>query len=108
MLFLTCLIQGLSTKLRELMQERTITVKNVNGIHCRPSSAIVRVAMPFKSVMTAKGSGGSANIKSMIEIITLALHCGDDVTVTADGEDEVAAIEAIATAFETIYDYPDK
>ena len=90
------------------MQERTITVKNINGIHCRPSSAIVRAAMPYKSSMTAKGSGGSANIKSMIEIITLALHCGDDVTVTADGEDELDAVETIAAAFETIYDYPDK
>ena len=90
------------------MQEKFVTVKNINGIHCRPSSAIVKVAMGFKSIMTAKGSGGSANLKSMIEIITLALHCGDDVTLVTDGEDEIEAIEALAKAFETIYDYPDK
>ena len=108
MLFLTCLILGLSTKLRASMQEKTVTVKNINGIHCRPSSAIVRVAMPFKSSMTAQGSGGAANVKSMIELITLALHCGDDVRVKAEGEDEHEAVEAVAAAFAAIYDYPDK
>ena len=108
MLFLSCLIVEMSVKLRELMQEKTVTVKNINGIHCRPSSAIVKVAMGFKSTMTAKGGGGSANLKSMIEIITLAIHCGDEVTLVTDGEDEVEAIEALAKAFETIYDYPDK
>ena len=90
------------------MQERTVTVKNVNGIHCRPSSAIVKTAMPFKSAVSAKGADGSANVNSMIELITLALHCGDDVTVTAEGEDELEAVEAIAAAFAAIYDYPDK
>lgn len=90
------------------MQERTVIVKNINGIHCRPSSAIVRVAMSFKSSITAKGSGGAANVKSMIELITLALHCGDVVTVIAEGDDELEAVEAVATAFAAIYDYPDK
>ena len=91
------------------MEERTVTVKNINGIHCRPSSAIVRAAMPLKSAMTATSpSGSSANIKSMIEIITLALHSGDSVVLTADGEDEVDAIQIVADAFEAIYDYPDK
>jgi phosphotransferase system HPr (HPr) family protein len=90
------------------MEARTVEVKNINGIHCRPSSAIVRIAMKFKSDLVAKGSDGSANLKSMIEIITLALHCGDSVTIEAQGEDELEATEALALAFETIYDYPDK
>lgn len=90
------------------MQREIVTVVNINGIHCRPSSAIVKAAMQFKSDLRAKCDSGDANVKSMIEIITLALHSGDDVTLSADGEDEVAALEAIVKAFTTHYDYPDK
>ena len=90
------------------MQQKTVTVVNINGIHCRPSSAIVKVAMQYKSELIAECASGKANLKSMIEIITLALHCGDDVTVMTSGEDEEAAIEALAEAFTTHYDYPDK
>lgn len=90
------------------MQQNTVTVVNINGIHCRPSSAIVRVAMKYGSSLRVESDNGSANLKSMIEIITLAIHCGDSVNLTAEGDDEVEAIEAISDAFTTHYDYPDK
>ena len=90
------------------MQQNTVTVVNINGIHCRPSSAIVKEAMQYKSDLRAECASGSANLKSMIEIITLALHAGDEVTIVAEGEDEVAALEAVSEAFITHYDYPDK
>ena len=90
------------------MQQKTVKVENINGIHCRPSSAIVKAAFKYKSDLSAESASGKANLKSMIEIITLALHCGDEVTITADGEDELEAIEALAEAFVTHYDYPDK
>lgn len=90
------------------MPQKTVKVVNVNGIHCRPSSAIVKTAFKFKSVLKAESASGTANLKSMIEIITLALHCGDDVTISAEGEDETEALEALVEAFVTHYDYPDK
>jgi len=90
------------------MQSKTVVVQNINGIHCRPSSAIVREAMKYNSELRAECDAGNANLKSMIEIITLALHQGQEVTVHTDGEDEVAACEALAEKFATIYDYPDK
>ena len=90
------------------MQKKTVTVQNINGIHCRPSSAIVRAAMPFKSELRAECASGNANLKSMIEIITLALTQGADVTIITEGEDEVAALEMMCEKFTEIYDYPDK
>ena len=90
------------------MQQKTVKVVNINGIHCRPSSAIVKTAFKFKSDLKAESASGNANLKSMIEIITLALHSGDEVTLSAEGEDENEAIEALAEAFVTNYDYPDK
>ena len=90
------------------MVQKTVTVKNVNGIHCRPSTHIYKEAVKFSSDLRAVSpSGAGASLKSMLEIITLALHCGDDVTVQADGADENEALEAMCSSFEAIYDYPD-
>ena len=90
------------------MESKTVVVENINGIHCRPSSAIVRQAMKYKSELRAECAAGTANLKSMIEIITLALHQGQEVTISCEGEDESAALEALAAKFSEIYDYPDK
>lgn len=90
------------------MLQKTVTVVNIHGIHCRPSSAIVKEAMGLKSDIKVEAVNGSANVKSMIEIITLAIKPEEQVTITAEGEDEAEAVEKIATAFETVYDYPDK
>ena len=90
------------------MPENTVVVANVNGIHCRPSSVIVREAMGFSSDLFAEGNGTRANLKSMIEIITLALHQGDAVKLIAEGEDEVAALDRMCELFVEHFDYPDK
>ncbi len=79
----------------------------MNGIHCRPSTHIYKAAVQFSSDLRAEGASGSANLKSMIEIITLALHCGDSVSITAEGDDEQAALDVMCAAFEEHYDYPD-
>ena len=90
------------------MLQKTVTVVNIHGIHCRPSSAIVRAAMPCKAELKVEAANGTANLKSMIEIITLAIKPEEQVTITADGEDEAEAIEKISEAFTAVYDYPDK
>ena len=90
------------------MVQKTVTVQNVNGIHCRPSTHIYKEAVKYTSTLKAVSpSGGIANLKSMIEIITLALHCGDDVTVEAEGPDEAEALEAMCRSFQAIYDYQE-
>ena len=89
------------------MVQKSVIVKNMNGIHCRPSTHIYKAAVKFSSVLKAEGASGSANLKSMIEIITLALHCGDSVSITAEGDDEEGALVALCAAFEEHYDYPE-
>jgi phosphocarrier protein HPr len=90
------------------MPSQEVTVNNMNGIHCRPSSVIVRAAMAFKSDLRAECANGSANLKSMIEIITLALHAGDSATLFAEGSDADVALAEMVKCFTDIYDYPDK
>ena len=90
------------------MKETSVTIQNINGIHCRPSSAIVKEAVQFQSELKAVAKSGEANLKSMIEIITLALHHNDNVSIVANGPDEDHALQKMIQMFTQVYDYPDK
>ena len=90
------------------MVSKTVTVKNINGIQCRPSTHIYKEAVKYSSTLTSTApAGNKAGLKSMIEIITLALRCGDEVIIEAHGPDEAEALEALCRCFEAEYDYPE-
>jgi phosphocarrier protein HPr len=90
------------------MHSLPATVNNIHGIHCRPSSAIVKAAKEFDSELSIKSDQGDAILSSILDLISLGLHQGAVITVCAEGSDEVAAAEKIVECVEAIYDYPDK
>ena len=90
------------------MVKETVIIHNINGIHCRPSSVIVKAATSFKSTLRVSTAEGEANLKSMIEIITMAMHKGTKVTVFAEGSDEKAALKEMAMLLTKDFEYPDK
>ena len=59
----------------------------------------MKTACDFKSRITVEKSGASANAKSIMGLMLLAAAKGHTVTVTADGEDEAAALAAVAALF---------
>ncbi len=90
------------------MLTKTITVQNIHGIHCRPSSAIVKGAKAFSSDIFAEANGEKANLNNILELISMGLPQNSVVTISAEGEDQEHALETVCTLFEDIYDYPDK
>ena len=82
------------------MVEREVEVINSLGIHARPSSLIVQTALKYKSSISLKNNGVVADAKSIMSIMILAATCGSKVMITADGEDEQGAVDAIASLFE--------
>lgn len=90
------------------MYTTNATVNNIHGIHCRPSSAIVKGAKSFESSITVEANGESASLNNILELISLGLPQGATVSISADGPDEEAAALKIVELFEEIYDYPDK
>ena len=88
------------------MKSIKIQVVNRHGIHCRPSSVIVKEMMPFKSQLLVQGASGKADPRRILDLITLGLKCGDTATLSANGEDEAAAILRLETLFKTEFDVP--
>lgn len=82
------------------MYKRKTTVINRTGIHARPASVFVNEAKKFLSSITIcnlslQEQNNTANAKSIIKVLTLALSQGAEVEISADGPDEKAAVDAL-------------
>jgi phosphocarrier protein HPr len=82
------------------MTERIVTIKNRAGIHARPAALIVQTASKFKSKIYIEKNSDRINGKSIMGIITLGAGFGVELKLIADGEDEAAAVDALALLFD--------
>lgn len=81
------------------MKSATIIVINKLGLHARASSKLVMLANKFNSNITISKDNKIANAKSLMTVMMLAANKGSTLILSADGEDEEAAMEAITTLF---------
>ncbi len=83
---------------------RIVVVKNPQGLHARPADLLVRLASQFESVIEISKSGETVDCKSILSLLTLGAAAGTELSVSADGEDAVDAIQAIVELFESGFD----
>ncbi len=74
-------------------------IQDAVGIHARPAGILAKKAREFACDIRIEKDGKSADLKKLIATMGLCVHCGDTVTVTANGEDEEAAIAELETLF---------
>ncbi len=79
------------------MKELKYVIADPEGIHARPAGELVKAVKDFQSAITISKDGKSADAKRIIGIMGLAVKQGQEITVTAEGEDEASAIAAIDT-----------
>lgn len=77
------------------MITKKITVLNKLGIHARPAAQFVRVASRFQADVTVEKDDERVDGKSIMGLMMLAVGCGAEISVTADGTDEAEALAAI-------------
>lgn len=82
------------------MKSFTYTIKDELGIHARPAGQLVTEAKKFASTITLASGEKQANAARLMAVMALGVKCGYEVTVTAEGEDEDTAIEAMQKFFE--------
>ncbi len=86
------------------MTEKLITVKNRAGIHARPAAMIVQTAGQFDSRIYFKKDNEEINAKSIMGVITLGAAYNTEIIISADGDDEQDAVEAITRLFESRFE----
>ena len=77
------------------MTSRTVTVVNQLGMHARAAAKFVHLATQFQSRVVVSRQGRDMDGKSIMGLLLLAAARGTMVTITADGTDEDAAVDAL-------------
>jgi phosphocarrier protein HPr len=75
---------------------RELAIGNRLGLHARAAAQFVHTASRFRSRITAGRDGRVMDGKSILGILLLAASQGTAIEVTAEGEDEDQAMEALA------------
>ena len=77
------------------MMKKSMTIALKDGLEARPIAELVQVACQFDSEITLVSQEKRINAKSIMGMMSLELDNGDEMTVSADGADEEAAIRDI-------------
>lgn len=83
------------------MTTRSVVVVNQLGLHARAAARFVHLASRFESRVRIGRDGRDMDGKSILGILLLAAAKGTTVTITAEGQDERDALEALATLVES-------
>ena len=82
------------------MPEVRLRVLNKVGLHARPAVLFVKTAKKFSSNISVGKGGSWANAKSIIELLSLDVRCGDEIIVRAEGEDADKALSELKSLIE--------
>ena len=78
------------------MEKRDFHIIAETGIHARPATLLVQAASKFGSDVNLEYNGKSVNLKSIMGVMSHGVGQNADVTITAEGDDEKDALDAIA------------
>ena len=82
------------------MYARAVTLGNASGFHIRPATRFMEAASRFRSAVHVLKGERIADGKSAISLMLLEAPQGTQLTIQANGEDEVAAVEALVDLVE--------
>ena len=77
------------------MVTKNMTINIPTGLEARPVAIFVQVASQFESSIYVEVGTKRVNAKSIMGMMTLGLDVGEEVVVSATGNDEEAAIAEI-------------
>ena len=83
------------------MIERRVHVTNRLGLHARAAALLVRTANKFQSALRLErvDQTAAADAKSILSVLMLAAARGTELRATADGADEIDAMNALCELF---------
>ena len=77
------------------MITKKIQIQLQNGLEARPVAVLVQVASQYNSSIYVECDDRKVNAKSIMGMMTLGLTSGEDIMVSASGEDEQEALVAM-------------
>jgi phosphocarrier protein len=93
-------------QLVKTMIEKTATIQNEQGIHCRPASVILNEMKGYTGDIHIFADGRGAKLMSVMGLLGLGLERGRTITIRVDGPDEEAVCGSLVDLFEYNFDFP--
>ena len=86
------------------MVRRELEIKNKLGLHARAAAKFVRCSGQFSCQVTISRGDMCVDGKSIMGVLLLAAPQGSALKIVADGDDEEAAIAALAELVDAKFD----
>jgi len=80
---------------------QSVVVTNALGLHARAAARFVHLATRFESHIRVGRDAKTMDGKSIMGILLLAAARGTTITISADGADEAAAVQALVELVES-------
>lgn len=77
------------------MTSKKVIVRKESGLHARPGSDLVNLAMTFKSDIYLIKGDKRINAKEVLEILSADINFNDEITIEVNGADEKEALKTL-------------
>ena len=77
------------------MISREMEIKIPSGLDPSTIALFIQIASQYDSSVYVEGKNKKVNAKSIMGMMTLGLDAGEEITLSANGDDENAAMESI-------------
>ena len=95
-------------KAKSLLTKGEVKIVNELGLHARPAAEFVRAANVFRSEIWIIKGEERFSAKSIIEVLTANLNCGNTAIIEADGPDSASAIAVLTKLLSEFKDEDSK
>lgn len=83
------------------MPKRTVVLPNPSGLHARPAKVFAKAAAAAPGQVTVSKDGRAVNAASVLSVLTLDCHRGDEITINVEGDDAEATLTELVELIES-------
>jgi phosphocarrier protein HPr len=83
------------------MPKRTVKLPNPSGLHARPAKVFAKAAAAAPGTVTLAKGDNEVNARSVLSVLTLDCHQGDEIVVGVEGEDAEATLDELVALIES-------
>jgi len=87
------------------MTQRQVIIENQDGIHCRPAAILLDAAKGYPGEIKIRKDSRECRLQSVLDLLSMNLACGVEVTIAVDGPDEEAMADRLAELFARQFDF---
>ncbi|MTI69827.1 MAG: HPr family phosphocarrier protein [Firmicutes bacterium] len=80
--------------------KKTIKLTNESGLHARPAGVLVNEAKKYDCDVEINYKDKTVNAKSIMNLLSLGINSGSEISIITNGSDEKKALEAIVNILE--------